>query len=268
MSSLGSAIVAGFTRCIDALMPPQCASCKAPVSATALHCAACWATLSPPAGTRCAICSMPLPDSWAAEATCLQCLKEPPAFDSARAPFVYAEAARQTVLHFKYGAEHLAPRMARAMHQNAPELFADGPLLIPVPLHRWRLFRRGFNQSALLARALGACSGCGVDLASLVRVRSTGSTRGLGRRARAKAVRGAFRVRPDRRAHIRGRPILLVDDVLTTGATASACARALRRAGALSVHVLTYARVAATGAAPYAMTNSIGAAPRGQHGEG
>ena len=131
--------------------------------------------------------------------------------------------------------------MAGHMARVAGPSLAPGALLVPVPLHRWRLWRRGFNQAALLAQALAKLSGAGIDLTVLTRVRATPPSAGMGRAARAKNVRGAFRIVDKTR--IKGRTIILVDDVLTTGATADACARHLVRAGAGGVHVLTFARV-------------------------
>lgn len=251
---------AGWGAAVDVLMPPTCASCKVPVAAAHLHCATCWETLLPPAGTRCSLCSLPLPGQWAAETICLGCLREPPPFRRARAPYRYADAARQTVLRLKNGGWHLAPLMARAMLLEATrpvpgdrlDDLAHGVLIVPVPLHRWRLFRRGYNQAALLAQAMARqmSAECAVDL--LVRSRATRSTRGLGRVARAAEMSGAFRVPAQHRRLLSGRHILLVDDVLTTGATASACTRTLLAAGASVVDVLTYARVAADGAGAYA----------------
>lgn len=137
--------------------------------------------------------------------------------------------------------QHLARVMAPHMRRAAGDMLVPGVLLVPVPLHRWRLWRRGFNQAAVLAQQLAGLSGAAIDLEALVRVKATRPSVGMGRKARADNVRGAFRVRDKTR--IKGRDIVLVDDVLTTGATAEACARHLRRAGALSVHVLTFARV-------------------------
>jgi ComF family protein len=121
----------------------------------------------------------------------------------------------------------------------------DSSLLIPVPLHRWRIWKRGYNQSALIASALSKRSGIPAELDLLERRKSTPPLKGLGRRERALAVRGVFHVAPERRAAIKGRAILLVDDVYTSGATANACAKALKRSGAGPVNILCWARVVA-----------------------
>ncbi len=137
--------------------------------------------------------------------------------------------------------QHLARVMAPHMMRVAGSMLAPQSVLVPVPLHRWRLWRRGFNQAAVLAQELARLSGAQLDIDALVRVKATRPSAGMGRKARADNVRGAFRVADRRR--VKDRDIVLVDDVLTTGATVDACARHLRRAGASSVHVLTFARV-------------------------
>jgi ComF family protein len=116
-------------------------------------------------------------------------------------------------------------------------------LLAPVPLHRWRIWRRGYNQSALIAAALARRAGLGAQLDLVQRVKATPLLRGMGPRERKEAVRGAFRVNPKRKAEVKGRTILLVDDVYTSGATANACARILKRGGAAEVNILCWARV-------------------------
>jgi ComF family protein len=148
------------------------------------------------------------------------------------------------VLALKHGDRaHLAAIMAVAMARVAVALPAA--MLVQVPLHRWRLWRHGFNQAAVLAQALAKLAGADTDMMALQRVKATPPSQDMGRAARAANVRGAFRVTAGER--IRGRDVVLVDDVLTTGATADAGARHMRRAGARSVHVLTYARVVRDG---------------------
>lgn len=242
---------AGLRGLVDLLMPPACMACDTPVGEPRSLCGDCWSGLPEIAGARCCQCGIPLPLAWQAESHCLGCLKEPPPFEQAIAPFLYEGPARQIVLRFKQGKERWAEPMAAAMSRAAPGWATPDRLLVPVPLHRWRLASRGYNQALLLARALGRPAGADVAVDWLVRVKNTPSTRGLKRAQRLRNVSGAFRVRPEAVPRLKGRHVLLVDDVMTTGATAAACARTLRRAGAARVDVITYARVAAVDATPY-----------------
>ena len=157
---------------------------------------------------------------------------------------VYDEGSRAALLGFKHRDQtHAAMPFARWMVRAGAEILADADLLVPVPLHRWRLFRRRYNQAGMLALAIGRLTGIAVAADALARIRATPSQGGLDRSARAHNVRGAFVVRPTRSARIRGRRTVVIDDVMTTGATVQECARVLRRGGAESVDVLTLARV-------------------------
>ncbi len=205
-------------------------------------CLACWPDLAFITAPLCAICGTPFAHDRGADALCGACLAAPPRFASARAALVYGGPARRVLLALKHGdRQHLARVMAPHMLRAAGGMLDPQVLLVPVPLHWRRLWRRGFNQAALLAQALGRLSGAAVAVDALRRVKPTPASIGMGRAARAANVRGVFKV-PDHNI-VRGRRILLIDDVLTTGATAEACARQLRRAGAAEVHVLTFARV-------------------------
>jgi ComF family protein len=226
---------------VDLVLPPRCPGCRVIVDGDGRFCIDCWQALQFITAPVCAACGTPFVHDMGADARCGGCLAAPPRFDTARAALAYGGPARAVVLALKHGdRQHLAAVMAPHMLRAAGPM-PPGALLVPVPLHRWRLWRRGFNQAAALAQALGRLSGLAVDPTVLVRIRATQSSQGLNRSARAANVRGAFRVVD--RARIKGRDIVLVDDVLTTGATAEACAHRLRRAGARSVHVLTFARV-------------------------
>ena len=155
-----------------------------------------------------------------------------------------AGVARDLVLGFKHGDQtHATPGLARFMANAAGDLLEQAEVCVPVPLHRWRLARRRFNQAGLLAAAIGRLAGIPVSQRALIRPRSTPSQGGLSRLARVRNVRGAMRIRPSAADQLAGRSVLLIDDVLTTGATVAECARVLRRAGAQSVDVLTLARV-------------------------
>ncbi len=153
----------------------------------------------------------------------------------------YGDVARVLALRLKYGGRiAFAETMARQMLRLVPEA---AQVLIPVPLHRGRLWTRGYNQAALIAQALARLSGVAEDRLSLVRTRGTTVLRGLGARQRGRAVAGAFAIADKRRYRLEGRAVILVDDVYTTGATADACTRALLAGGAASVTVLCWARV-------------------------
>lgn len=223
---------------LNLLLPPRCAGCGMAVPAADALCAPCFSRLPVLADPACAGCAEPLPPYAAASMRCARCLADPPPF-AARAAFAYDGLARELVLALKHGGrEHLARAMARQMRGAAAD-WLDGAAVVPVPMHASRLRTRGFNQAGWLARAL---SPAGWLPDALRRTRDTGSTRGLTRAGRSRAVQGAFAVPPAARPLLAGRNAVLVDDVLTTGATARACARALRRAGVAQVRVLVYAR--------------------------
>lgn len=239
---LATGFVAGF---VDVLMPPQCVSCKAPTARAGLYCPDCFARLPRIPAPLCDACGISLPIEQAANALCLSCTHAHPPWRHARAAFFYDGPARETVLAFKYGQETLAPLMARAMLAAGRTLVAPDTLIVPVPLHRWRLASRGFNQALLLGRALAKLTGAGVEIDTLRRRKATPRTAGMSAKARARNVAGAFAVPKELRAQIAGRHLLLVDDVMTTGATTAAATRTLLAAGADSVDVLVFARVAA-----------------------
>ncbi|MEI6484716.1 MAG: ComF family protein [Sphingomonadales bacterium] len=249
MSAVLALIASPLRLVIDVVLPPRCPGCGEIVDGDDRFCAACFAALQALGPPQCACCGVPLPHDGDAAALCGACLAEPPAFARARAPLVYAGPARTVVLALKHGRRlHLARLMAQAMLRVAGEIPADA-VIVPVPSHRWRLWQRGFNQAAEIARHVAQLSGRPLAVDALSRVRPTPSTKGLTRQARQKNVVGAFAVaRPQA---IRGRAVILIDDVMTTGATVSACARRLTRAGARQVAVLTYAHALREGQAAY-----------------
>jgi ComF family protein len=210
-------------------------------------CIDCWSALAFLGDPQCARCGEPFDLDRGPDALCGACHADQPAIDAMRAAVAYGPIARALALKLKHGRRPgVAHTMAAQMRRHLPR---EGEwLLVPVPLHRWRIWRRGYNQSALMARALLPGSGHSLALDALVRTRATPMLRGLGRDRRAKTVRGAFAVRD--KALVAGRPILLIDDVYTTGATVNACARALKRAGASRVEVLCWARVVRDAVSP------------------
>lgn len=227
---------------LDLLLPPRCLACGVTVPTPGAVCAGCWRDLRFISSPMCAVCGFPFDFDLGAGALCGECTRRTPPFHRARAVLLYNDGSRELVIAFKHrDRTDAAPAYGAWMARAGAELLDDADLLIPVPLHRVRLIQRRFNQSALLAHALADRTGVACAPDALIRIRATPSQGRLSRAARERNVQGAFKVRPA--ADVVGRRIVLVDDVLTTGATASACARTLLRAGANSVDVLTLARV-------------------------
>ena len=228
---------------IDFALPPRCPGCGAITGEPHRFCLDCWRSLTFLGEPCCARCGLPFEYGGEDDAWCAGCLAEPPPFDRLRAAVAYGDVSRQVALKLKYsGRPGLAETLAHFMVRHVPAGEGDA-LLVPVPLHRWRIWGRGYNQAALIASALSRRTGLAAGLDLLRRTRATPPLRGLGRRERALALRGAFRAAPGARDRLAGRRIVLVDDVYTSGATASACARVLKRAGAASVDILCWARV-------------------------
>ena len=231
-------------RLLDLLLPPHCLACRGPADGPGRLCPTCWAEVDFIAPPVCVRCGLPLDYDLGAEALCGACAADPPAFDRARAVMRYGDVARRLVVGFKHADRtHLAPALGRWLARAGAALIETADILVPVPLHRRRLIGRGFNQSALLAQCLARHTGLAVATDALRRRRATPSQAGLTRAQRRNNVAGAFEGPPHRRPLIEGRRVLLIDDVLTTGATVDTCAATLRRAGADQVDVLTLARV-------------------------
>ena len=236
---------APFARSVlNAVLPARCMLCGATVAEDGALCAGCWDMLNFLGPPCCDRCGYPF-EYEAPDATeCAACVRRPPQFDRARAVFAYDEASRALILSFKHADRtHQAPAFGRWLARAGAALLRDADVIAPVPLHRWRLFARRYNQAALLAQALGRETGAPVAVDLMVRRRRTPSQGRKSRSARIRNVRGAFAVRDDWRDALRGARVLLLDDVLTTGATVEECARTLKRAGAAAVDVLTLARV-------------------------
>lgn len=234
---------------LDALLPPRCLSCEAEVAEHGTLCAACFATLTPLTAPFCARCGVPFVHAGQGEAaegglSCGVCRNRPPAFRTARAAFRYGEGARRLILPFKHGDRtDLARPLARQMARAGAGLLARAEVIVPVPVHWRRLIGRRYDQAALLAQALGRIAKLPVMPDMLRRVRATEALGGKSAAERAATVEGAFAVSRAGARRLAGRQVLLVDDVMTSGATVEACAVALLAGGAAAVDVLAAARV-------------------------
>ncbi len=210
-----------------------------------------WSAIRFITGALCNRCGVPFEIEVDPDQVCGACLASPPAYGRARAAVEYGDATRDIVLAFKHqGRRDGLATFGRWMASAGQDLLAGADLIVPVPLHYVRLVRRGFNQSVWLAAAVSRSSGVPLSPDLLARTRATPTQAGLSGDGRRRNVQGAFNVRPSRARRLAGRRVILVDDVLTTGATVEACARALKRSGAAEVDVLTLARVAAPRRAP------------------
>jgi ComF family protein len=222
---------------LDFALPPRCSGCGEVIEVVGAFCPACWSRIEWLGNAGCIRCGLPLAGTEID--TCGRCLAQPPRLDRIRAAVAYDDLPRSIALKLKYGRK---VALARTMARYMAPLRADWPadaIVVPVPLHRWRLWARGFNQSALVARELALLWGLRADVAALRRVKRTQPLKGLNHVQRRKAVSGAFKAVSD----VTGRTVILIDDVLTSGSTAEACGRALRRAGAGRVELVCWARV-------------------------
>jgi ComF family protein len=231
---------------VDYALPPRCPGCGVIVEADRQFCLSCWSSLDFLDGPACVSCSIPLPAALpGAPIRCGACLAQPPPFDGAPAAVAYGAVARTVALRLKYGRRVGHARlMAQYMARRLSGLAGEAPvLLVAVPLHRRRLWSRGFNQAALVAAELARLTGAACDHDLLLRKKATASLRGKRRRERERIVAGAFALAGDAKARVAGRHVVLVDDVHASGATLRAAARTLLRGGAVRVSALTWARV-------------------------
>src|ERR1700734_359564 len=228
---------------LDIALPTLCVACREPVNGEGV-CAKCWAKLSFIAPPFCPRLGIPFIYDPGPELLSMEAIANPPAYQRARAAVRYDDVARTLVHALKYqDRTDLAPAMGRWMARAGRELLDQADALVPVPLHWRRGWSRRYNQSGALARVIERESGVNVAAEALRRIRPTEQQIGLSRPQRASNVQGAFKVAPDRQHLISGRRVVLIDDVLTSGATVDACARALLRAKASTVDVLVFARV-------------------------
>jgi ComF family protein len=244
LARLAGALRKPFRRLLDVALPPLCPACREPVGDAGGLCAGCWGKLGFITRPYCERLGIPFAYDPGPGILSMQAIADPPAYARARAVVRYDDVARALVHALKYGDRlDLAPTLGRWMASAGHELLAEADALVPVPLHWRRLWARRFNQSAALATAISQVSAVPVAATALKRVKATRQQVGLSRTERAQNVQGAFRVPPAARAEVAGRRLVLVDDVLTSGATLDACARALLGRGAAQVDVLVFARV-------------------------
>jgi len=229
---------------LDLAYPPVCLNCEAPTAMADTLCAECFRGLRPITAPLCPVYGLPFEVSLGPDMVSVEALADPPPFGRARAAVAYGEVASTLVSRMKYGDRpELARFCARLMAGAGHELWRERPILVPVPLHPSRQRERRYNQSTELAHAIGMLTGLGVDPALVRRSRKTRQQVGLSGDGRQRNVAGAFSVHPEALLRTGGRPVVLVDDVYTTGATVKAVTRSLRKAGVDRVDVVTFARV-------------------------
>ena len=229
---------------LDLLYPPLCLSCDTPVAHADALCAECFRTLRPITAPLCPVLGLPFEISLGPDARSAEAIADPPPFDRARSAVVYNDIARALVSRLKYGDRpELARFCAKLMARAGYELWGPDAVLVPVPLHRTRQFSRRYNQSTELARAVSRLTGVASDPSLVIRKKKTRQQVGLSTDARQRNVSGAFAPHPKLSARLKGRRAIIVDDVMTTGATVKAVTRALKAGGAERIDVISFARV-------------------------
>jgi ComF family protein len=232
------------TLVLDTLYPPVCLSCDAPVATADTLCPACFRQLRPITAPMCPVLGLPFEVALGPGTLSAEAIADPPPFARARSAVIYNAVARALVGRLKYGDRpELARFCARLMAQAGHELWGADAVLVPVPMHRTRQFARRYNQSAELARALGRLTGLPVDPGLVNRSKKTRPQVGLSGDARRRNLAGAFQPSQELASRLRGRRVILVDDVITTGSTVRAVTKAMLKGGAEKVDVISFARV-------------------------
>lgn len=233
-----------FELALDTILPPRCALSGEAVDRQGMIVAKAWADLDFIADPMCETCGFPFEFEVEKGSLCTSCLSHPPPFEQVRCALKYNDASRQLILGFKHADKiHNVLAFVPWMRRAGADMLAQADMLMPVPLHRWRLIGRHYNQAAIIAQALSRDTGVKHLPAGLKRVRATPSQGYLKAKERHKNVKRAFAVNPRYMAAVKGKHIVLIDDVYTTGATVKECTKTLLKAGAGRVDVLTLARV-------------------------
>lgn len=243
MQRFARAVRQGFSRAVDLIVPPRCIISGEVVEAQGMMSPQAWQSLRFIAAPICQCCGVPMLYEVSGQNTCGRCFDESPHFTKARAAVVYDDGSRKALLRFKHGDQtHYSAAFATWLHRAGADMLSGESVLVPVPLHFSRLRMRRYNQAALLTQALARRVGCAYELEALKRVRATLLQGHDAAVCRRENVSGAFVVAERRAERLRGRAVVLVDDVFTSGATVNECARVLLAAGAREVCVLTVAR--------------------------
>lgn len=235
-----------MNRLLDFLIPPHCVSCHGSMESDQGLCGACWRQIHFISNPYCHTCGLPLPfgDDNPTTMLCGPCTLEPPPYDLGRSCVAYDAHSKDLILRFKHG-DHtsLTPFFVKWLEQTGKEIMVDVKFILPVPLHWTRLLKRRYNQAALLSKGLSHKTGIPYLPTTLKRIRATPPQGHLSKEERQKNVENSFSV-SDKGANIlEGQQVLLIDDVLTSGATIHACTKVLKNAGVTKVSVLTLARV-------------------------
>jgi len=231
-----------FNKVIDFLLPPICLACEKLVTKNQALCVSCWNDINFISKPFCRQCGIPFGFEVESETLCGQCHSKKPNYNYARSVFVYNDASKSIILRLKHAdqLQHV-PALSNWMIRSGKEFWNEADLIIPVPLHRWRFLKRRYNQAALLAEFIGKETNINVVIDGLFRKKATKSQGHLSKKQRIENVAGSFSINP--KLDVKGLNIVLIDDVITTGATVDECARLLVKKGASMVNVLTIARV-------------------------
>lgn len=248
MQTLRAKVSGVLGLAVDTVLPPRCIVSGQMVERQGMIAPEIWSTLDFIAAPFCAICGFPFEFEAGEEAQCASCLANAPPYETARAALKYGESSRDIILGFKHGDKtHAVKAFMPWLKRAGADMLKEADFLVPVPLHFWRLVSRRYNQAALIAQALAKETDKPVISNLLRRTRATPSQGHLNAKQRFRNVRRAFILDPKYTEEVKGKAIVLVDDVYTTGATVRECAKVLMKAGAKKIHVLTLARVVREG---------------------